>query len=394
MRRLLSAATALLLLAASARAGEAGSSRDLPVIRISTTLIQIDAVVTDRHGRPVADLGPEDFVLTQGGKRRPLTHVVYVDEPLLAEQQARPKPEDAVKPEQPTTLVFAIDDLGTSFGGIDEIRRALDKFADSIGERQVLVWETSGRAPIRVCFGPAELRAAAASLRYNLWSRGAYALEAGRFGAPGSWGRGGLDSGAYLRSLSERDSVQALEQIVNALRGQPARKVVVLFSEGFLIEPGFGGLWSSALDAAGDPDDLRRTLRGLSDLANRASTVINTVDPRGLVTVGLPAEGSADRTQALLASQGSLTELAEQTGGISVDNTNDLAGGLERVLVGSSGYYLLGYEPDSSTFEGRHPSFHEIKVKVTRHGLHVRSRKGFYGVTDAVVAQTLPAPSL
>jgi hypothetical protein len=48
--------------------------------------------------------------------------------------------------------------------------------------------------------------------------------------------------------------------------------------------------------------------------------------------------------------------------------------------------------PDQSTFESRPgpPRFHQVKVEVKRPGLKVRSRKGFYGVTDEFVAQASP----
>jgi hypothetical protein len=37
----------------------------IPTLRITVTLVQIDAVVTDSGGRHVMDLGPEDFELLQ-----------------------------------------------------------------------------------------------------------------------------------------------------------------------------------------------------------------------------------------------------------------------------------------------------------------------------------------
>ena len=83
---------------------------------------------------------------------------------------------------------------------------------------------------------------------------------------------------------------------------------------------------------------------------------------------------------------------AEQTGGLAVFSTNDLRGGLARIVDDLSGYYLIGYVPDSATFgsSSDQPRFHEVKVEVKRGGLKVRSRKGFYGVTDEVLAQAAP----
>ena len=98
------------------------------------------------------------------------------------------------------------------------------------------------------------------------------------------------------------------------------------------------------------------------------------------------------RAAARRAREDSLIEIAEQTGGIAVISNNDLTGGLERIMTDLSGYYLIGYVPDAATFGSRsgQPRFHQVKVEVKRRGLKVRSRKGFYGVTDEVVAQASP----
>jgi len=40
------------------------------VVRITTNLVQFDAVVTDRQGRHVADLRPEEFEVYVDGKRQ------------------------------------------------------------------------------------------------------------------------------------------------------------------------------------------------------------------------------------------------------------------------------------------------------------------------------------
>ena len=98
------------------------------------------------------------------------------------------------------------------------------------------------------------------------------------------------------------------------------------------------------------------------------------------------------RSVARTAKEDSLIEIAEQTGGLAIFSTNDLTGGLARIVDDLSGYYLIGYVPEHATFELRPgpPRFHSVKVEVKRSGLKVRSRKGFYGVTDELIAQAAP----
>ena len=52
---------------------------------------------------------------------------------------------------------------------------------------------------------------------------------------------------------------------------------------------------------------------------------------------------SNDRLANLLDSQDSLKFIADQTGGLAIENTNDLNLGIRRILDDQQGYYLLGY---------------------------------------------------
>src|SRR5687768_5877790 len=47
-------------------------------LRITTNLIQLDVVVTDKDGRQVTDLRPEDFEVSESGKRQSITNFSYV----------------------------------------------------------------------------------------------------------------------------------------------------------------------------------------------------------------------------------------------------------------------------------------------------------------------------
>lgn len=99
-----------------------------------------------------------------------------------------------------------------------------------------------------------------------------------------------------------------------------------------------------------------------------------------------------DRRARRFDSHASLNAVTEPTAGLAVYERNDLARGLEDILVDTSGYYLIGYEPGASTFAAKdgQPRFHSLKVKVRRSGPRVRTRAGFYGVTDETVAKAAP----
>ena len=66
--------------------------------------------------------------------------------------------------------------------------------------------------------------------------------------------------------------------------------------------------------------------------------------------------------------------MSEQTGGLAIVNRNDIVGGLGRIVLDNSRYYLLGYYSDESRWKGR---FMKIDVRVKRPGMEVRARRGY-----------------
>jgi hypothetical protein len=83
------------------------------------------------------------------------------------------------------------------------------------------------------------------------------------------------------------------------------------------------------------------------------------------------------RSRAMVVNREGSGLIAKETGGFLVSNSNDF--GLKRIADDQKGYYLLGYRPSGETFNRQ---FHHIKVTLKRHGLTVRTRNGFYGVSE------------
>src|SRR5882672_1403159 len=51
---------------------------DEDVVRITTNLVQIDAVVTDKSGKPVTDLRPEEIRILEDGRAQTVTNFSYI----------------------------------------------------------------------------------------------------------------------------------------------------------------------------------------------------------------------------------------------------------------------------------------------------------------------------
>jgi hypothetical protein len=69
----------------------------------------------------------------------------------------------------------------------------------------------------------------------------------------------------------------------------------------------------------------------------------------------------------------SLRMLADATDGLAIVGSNDIAGGLKRVVADLTSYYLLGYYSNAK-LDGK---FHSITVRVKRPGVQVRARRGY-----------------
>jgi hypothetical protein len=78
-----------------------------------------------------------------------------------------------------------------------------------------------------------------------------------------------------------------------------------------------------------------------------------------------------------LASQHTMDNMAESTGGKSFKNSNDLVLGLRTSIEDGSAYYTLTYYPENKKWDGL---FRRIQVKSDRGNMNLRYREGYYAV--------------
>jgi VWFA-related protein len=392
------------------------------VVRITSNLVQFDAVVTDKQGHPVTDLRPEDFEVYANGRKQQIANFSFVNAeaggpvtvaapaPKLAvDRTAPPLPPARIKPGQVRrTVALVVDDLGTSFESIAYVRRALKKFVDEQmqpGDLVAIMRTSAGmgalqqftsdknilyRAIERVRWYPGRSGVSAfAPMEGQMDTSTAGGSGAGMGSAAGSSADASADLEDFRDQIFSVGTLGALNFIVRGMEELPGRKSVIMFSDGFSIYD------------QQDPTKRQRVLdnlRRLVDLANRASVVVYTVDARGLTTLELTAADdtsgrSPQQVQQEIAqrsinyhnSQDGPRFLADQTGGFFIHDNNDLGGAIRRVMDDQKGYYLIGFRPDESVFEkvrGR-VHFNSLRVKLKRPGLKVRARSGFIGLTDA-----------
>jgi len=315
-------------------------------------------------------------------------------------KNAPPIPPAVARPaDTRRTIALVIDDLGMSFQSMSDARRQARKFVSEQLEPNdlVAIIHTSGEVGALQQFTTDRrmLYNAIDRLRWYPCSRAGVHVFApyGTANVPRE-----LPCGS---SENVKATLQALRFVVEGMRDLPGRKSLVLMSDHLPIEtqePATTTLNPGDGDLSDERTNYYGQLKKIAELAIRASVVIYAVDTRGLAYTGITvmdnmkgvtsaasARAIAERmnatmsvrSAAMIANREGSELIAKQTGGFLVRNSNDF--GLKRIADDQKGYYLLGYRPTDETFNRK---FHHIKVTLKRHGLTIRTRNGFYGVTE------------
>ena len=440
--------SSLLLFASSANAQtvtpEPTPPDDGKVVKVSTSLIQIDVTVTDERGRIVRDIKPEEVEIYENGQKQRVTHFSFVSNarrpPVKKDKKqdkdAVPEPPLVLRPDQVRrTIALVVDDLTLSFASAAYTRRALKKFVDEqmqdgdlvgvirtgggIGALQQFTsnkqqlyaaiervkWNSAGRGRFG-SFDPVE-----PTMAQNRRSSGDEFVSNEEIQAERDFNDSNSD---FKESLFTTGTLGALKYIVANMGELPGRKSVILFSDGFQIFPGMKPSVAPARLMNDGPSGMMpqvgsdgwiaaKTLDFLKELisiANRESVVFYTIDARGLEVTGPTAADNfadptsldptalgamnsihSERSGELFSTQQGLVYLAKETGGFAYVNQNDLNYGVEKALDDQS-YYLVAYQPDEESFDAEKRKFNRLEVKISRGNTKVRHRTGFF-VEDA-----------
>ena len=404
------------------------SGQTLPesTIRVNVNLIQIDVTVTDRTGKHVPGLKVDDFEVFRDGKKQALKSALWVEGQRPKEQPTEeagtaPRASKGIRPtEVRRTIALLIDDLSLGFESSNYARMALREFVEKQVQPGDLV------ALFRSSAGLGVLQQFTNNKQQLLAQ-----IDGTRFRSINA-----VDSLAPIRNNQMEDDpnpsiaqmameerlreevmnqqrqdfttasmLNAAQYVVRGLKELPGRKSLILFSDSLQVvdapkgmtNPGMSNAASMIPGAMGGSRYMTiNAARNLTDSANRHGVVLYTIDPRGLVYTGLTAadmpSGNARRMMGQMEqrqldfnqSQDGLVMLAEETGGLSFRNRNDIATALGEALADQEGYYLLSFQPDDATFEQAKGAdvYRKLQVKLKPSGLKVRYRRGFYGVPD------------
>ncbi|HXW05130.1 MAG TPA: VWA domain-containing protein [Vicinamibacterales bacterium] len=411
-------------------------------LRDDVTAVLVDVVVRDRRGQPVRDLSESDFEILEDGVPQKLGSFQPVfREPGTPGAAGAPKaaappsgatvgvgasPSDSARPivtalvfdrltpearrlavqaaqnylgnreETPSYIgIFGVDLSLASYAPFTRNARILRQALDRLATRASASFNSADR---QQQLANAERQAAASSQTADAAVAGAGAGNSGGVGTAAGAAMLAQMEADMLRDFDvmERDqqgysTTNGLFAIIHSMSRLPGRKSLVFFSEGVQIPPA-----------------VQRLFLGVIDAANRANVSIYTMDAVGLRAeseqakirdrvnqagrVGIDTGYAGDAGGGALTKsledneyvlrqdpQSGLGQLAQDTGGLLFDSTNDLRQGFSRIEDDLHNYYLLGYTPTNEVYDGR---FRNIEVKVKRSGVTVAARKGYFALRD------------
>jgi VWFA-related protein len=139
------------------------------------------------------------------------------------------------------------------------------------------------------------------------------------------------------------------------------------------------------------------TLRDIVGQTARAGARVYAIDVRGLsrgmgASVDAPtAEAPGSAPPGFDALADGVNSLAVDTGGMMIRNENNIGRALDTIAADTGTYYVLGYQPANSSFDGQ---YRKIEIRVKRPDLRVRARQGYLALEPSkmLIPQPIKPP--
>ncbi|MGE0455992.1 MAG: VWA domain-containing protein [Vicinamibacteria bacterium] len=401
-------------LATSVARAQAQRSRQLPVFGAEALVVAVPVFVVDKDGRSVPGLTAEAFEIEDDGKKVPIVAFEAIDAGAPRELGGAGITRAAARRQ----FLFLFDLSFSTVSGIRRAREAALQVLDGgLAPGDLAAAATFGVAGVKILIGftsdHQQLRAAFDDLGGAQTERRpdplGLAFDMG-LGSSGSSGTGESERAGGKAQLAEELQAQliqidrvekqvyrnrvtnflgGLEGLARTLDAVQGRKQVLLLSGGF--DPNVlsgvegieraeasravteGRIWEVDSSAYFGDTQSSQAMDGVFKALASSDTVIHTVDVAGI------AAGGGAETQGPGGGGGrgreSLAQLAINSGGRFVKDTNDVAGAIQGLLDASRYYYVLAFEPRPG---GKKPGqLRRLKVRVQGDDIKVSARAGY-----------------
>jgi VWFA-related protein len=344
-----------------------------PTLKVQSRIVLLDISVTDKAGHPVTDLGPDDFhIFEQKAEQQILSF-----EPPSA--HAIPTAAAGTPVVNSTADLARIGDSGITIFVLDELNT--DRH-DAIYSRDKLI-DWLSRQPA-VLPQPVAVSALTYSnfdlLRDFTQDRDALLAILKKHSAGVLWRS--ENSGTVGPQASENmfTTLGALERISQAMRGVPGRKNLIWVGKGF-PPTNYGDTGRT------DGDQITTALRRISNIMLHARVTLSVIGPTlsssqqvNLETAQdgeAASSGTVDGLNVRQTASITFAGLAPPTGGHAFGSRNDLDAEIGLAVADGQTYYTLSYRPSAPNDDPK--QYRGISVRVSRPGLIVQTRDGYFG---------------
>lgn len=394
---------------------------------IEVRVTNVDVVVTDRNGKPVTGLGPEDFVVLEDGKPQTITNHYEVGEAATAATTTATGEDvhESLEPEAPAPIrkrhfLFFIDNYSLTFernGVMKSLRGFLDRNLQAGDDVMVVMWDrnlsvvqpfTSDKAAIDAALakvqkvGPhgAMLESEKKRAVDLAWETYLASLSLSQ-STSHSFGNGASaanqsptpppdPASALSLALAYSEEARALQrQLFDAMHamltsmGSLEGRKVFVFAGAYMPDvPGleiferFSAKANGSNSAAFITTDTtssklpshREEIAKISRHANAEGVTMYTIFAEDPVEV----RDDPQKYREYNNSAGPFAALADLTGGTMLTKTANYDAIFETVARDASSYYSLGYRSNDNK-----PGQHAIVVKTKDPSYTVRSRKSY-----------------
>ncbi len=391
-------------------------------------VVNVDVVITDKKGKPVTGLTKDDFQLFENGVPKTISNFYEVEGPKAINVAIVPvpgaPPPAVTREEIPENLrrrvIFYIDNLSLMPFNRNRVFKEMKEFAKNVlrpgDEAMVATFNRSMkiRMPFTRDAGAIQTTfdTIAGESAMGVSNKSEVRDVQKRIQDAQTYDEALSTARSYAESVNHdlRQSVESLNGLMTTLAGVEGKKILVLTTEGFQMQPGREMFY--LIDEVGRTKGWQAgstLLEGMTfDASSQIQDIAKTANANGITMYAIHAGGLGAANEGMLAemdrptpytvtqaaisnSTESLQLIAEMTGGLASINTNNFTQAFRNIQRDLESYYSLGYRAGTERVDRQR----NLEVRVKNRSYLVRNRQTFVEkstfaeMNDRVVANLL-----
>ncbi|HEX8619982.1 MAG TPA: VWA domain-containing protein, partial [Thermoanaerobaculia bacterium] len=398
------------------------------VENIDVRVIDVDVIVTDRRGNFVPGLKKEDFEILENGIPKTISNFYEVEgtraKAVVADevggQVTAPAAPAANNEEIKRRIIFYVDNLSLNPFNRNRVFKQMKEFVKTAmrpgDEAMIATYNRSMKVRVPFTRDIAQIESIVDSLAkesgLGVAARSEQKTTQDRIRDAQSYEEAIATARTYASSVEHdlRQGVASLNALMSTLAGVEGKKILVLTSEGFPIQPGrdmFAFIediarekgWTNigGTQLEGMSFDGTSLIQSVAKTANANDITLYTVHAAGLQAANEMSAENARPTSMIVShaamsnTTDSMQMMAQMTGGLASVNTNNFELAFQKIQRDLESYYSIGYRAGTERVDRQR----YLTVRTKNRDYRVRSRQTFVEksvyaeMSDRVVASLL-----